>query len=136
MHVTEDIDDCELVIHGYKLERCNSRSRHTGGVLTYIKNSIKHSVLLNKNCDDNVWILSVKLWNNIKSVLYHSPGMSHSQFIVIVDEWLRDTLNFDVFNIIVGDFNLDFLKNEFYCEKMKAVIAFYGLKQIVTDATS
>lgn len=41
-HVTEDIDDCELVINGYKLERCNSRSRHTGGVVMYIRNSIKH----------------------------------------------------------------------------------------------
>lgn len=35
----------------------------------------------------------------------------------------------------MGDFNLDFLKDEFYCEKLKTVITFYGLKQIVTDAT-
>lgn len=60
----------------------------------YIRNSIKHSVLLNKNCDDNVWILSIKLWNNIKSgvysALYHSPGMSDSNFLNIFEEWLRD----------------------------------------------
>lgn len=136
---TEDINDCELNINGYKLERCNSSNRHTGGVVVYIKDSINHSVVLNTSYDDNVWILSVKLWKNIKSgiysVLYHSPGMSDTQFVNIIDEWIKVYFNYEVFNIVFGDFNLDFLKNEFYCSKMKNVLNFYGLKQIVSEPT-
>lgn len=137
--VTEDINDCELNINGYKLERCNSRNRHTGGVVMYIKNSINHTVLLNESVEDNVWILSVKLWNNVKSgnysVIYHSPGMSDSQFVNIIDEWMKDTFDYEVFNLVLGDFNLDFIKSDFYCCKMKNVFNFYGLKQIVSDPT-
>lgn len=136
---TEDINDCELSIVGYKLERCNSKNRHTGGVVMYIKDSINHSVLLSKSVEDNIWILSVKLWKNVKSgvysVIYHSPGMSDSQFVNIFEEWIRDSFNYDVFNLAIGDFNLDLMKNEFYCNKMMNVLNFYGLKQIVSDPT-
>ncbi|KAK9759293.1 7tm Chemosensory receptor [Popillia japonica] len=36
-HVTEEILDSEISIKGYNILRCNSYSRHTGGVIMYVK---------------------------------------------------------------------------------------------------
>lgn len=35
--LTENIDDSEINIKNYRVIRCDSRSRHTGGTAIYIK---------------------------------------------------------------------------------------------------
>lgn len=39
-HITSDIENNELKVRGYNIMRCDSDSRHTGGVVVYIKNNI------------------------------------------------------------------------------------------------
>ena len=40
-HITSDISDSEISIRGYNLVRCDSHSRHTGGVLIYVKKATR-----------------------------------------------------------------------------------------------
>lgn len=39
--ISNDIDECEYDIPGYKVIVCHSVSRHTGGVVIYIQSNIK-----------------------------------------------------------------------------------------------
>lgn len=76
--LTNEINDFEIDIENYKIERCDSHSRHTGGVVAYIKQSINYKVLLNKCYMNNLWCLVFEVkgcdLKGIYTVLYHSPS--------------------------------------------------------------
>lgn len=38
-------------------------------------------------------------------------------------------------HVICGDFNLNLMINEYYADKLKSIIQFYGYKQIVNEPT-
>lgn len=44
-HITEEIDDFEVYCTGNNLERCDSNSRHTGGVMVYVREDIRFNVV-------------------------------------------------------------------------------------------
>lgn len=44
-HLTDDIGDEEIGLENYNLLRCDSESRHTGGVCFYIKNNWKAKII-------------------------------------------------------------------------------------------
>lgn len=112
--LTNEISDFEIAINGYDIVRCDSNSRHTGGVLIYIKSTVTHSVILNKCFDGNLWCLSINVKQSklkgIISVLYHSPSASNSIFLNYLTEILDNILKLEKLNIIVGDFNIDVAK--------------------------
>lgn len=138
-HVTTDIEDCEININGYETIRCDSHSRFTGGVVIFVKKHIKYSVVFNKNFVNNVWILSIKVKNAVKpgiySVLYHSPSESAKEFLDIFENWLDLNLKCTTLNVIVGDFNINLLRNDTYSNRLEKIISFYGLKQLIRDPT-
>lgn len=44
-HITIDINDSELKINGYNLVRCDSHSRHTGGVAIYVQEELSMNII-------------------------------------------------------------------------------------------
>lgn len=41
-----DIEDSEVNVPGYSVARCDAENRSTGGVMMYIRNDLKHEVIL------------------------------------------------------------------------------------------
>ncbi|KAK9719200.1 Transposase IS4 [Popillia japonica] len=58
-HVTEEILDSEISIKGYNILRCNSYSRHTGGVIMYVKLGVRYLEKANVVFRNNTWILGI-----------------------------------------------------------------------------
>lgn len=138
-HITNEIEECEVTIKGYKLMQCYSHSRHTGGVAVYIRNKIKCSVLNSVSIKNNVWILSIDVKFEAKplicTVLYHSPSASDSYFLKEFENWIKDNINYDKCNVLAGDFNINIMKKSTYGERLKNILNLYGLKQTVSDPT-
>lgn len=44
-HVTDDINDNEIMVKGYNILLCNSHSRHTDGVIFYVKKNVMFKVI-------------------------------------------------------------------------------------------
>lgn len=60
-HITENVTDSEIKIIGYNHVRCNSFSRHIGGVIMYINKSINFKIKYNKCVDNNMWCIILSL---------------------------------------------------------------------------
>lgn len=59
--ITSEIDECEYNIPGYNVIVCHSTSRHTGGVVIYIKDDIKFKIVYNESWDNHIWFLSLEI---------------------------------------------------------------------------
>lgn len=138
-HLTENIESKEVNIKNYRLIRCDSYSRHTGGVAMYIKRNIKFSIVFNESYIKNVWTLAIKInKRNIRgvvAVLYHSPNESDAVFMEYFNRWCEENLNSEVVNIIAGDFNINLLVNDSTSRKMIDIIHSNGMKQFVKKPT-
>lgn len=138
-HLTKDIEDSEVNIKGYKLLRCDSTSKHTGGVAIYSKNHLNINIVHCENYTNNFWTLCVKIINKsingMFAVIYHSPSTSDASFIEYFKKWFDKYIRHEILTVIVGDFNINLLKNDFYCEKMKSVLKSLGMKQFVSEPT-
>uniref|UniRef100_A0A182IHZ3 Endonuclease/exonuclease/phosphatase domain-containing protein n=1 Tax=Anopheles arabiensis TaxID=7173 RepID=A0A182IHZ3_ANOAR len=114
-HVTEEEAFEQYYIKGYRVVSCLSHSRHTGGVAAYARSDIVLKVILNESLEGN-WFLGLAISRGMTagnySILYHSPSASDSRFVDILEEWLERFLDFSKMNIIVGDFNIDWLNVE------------------------
>lgn len=97
--LTDDIKNSEIKVNGYKLIRCDSLSRHTGGVAAYIRDEIKFDVILNVSFEKHFWCLVFRTKQNFEkelyAIVYHSPNSSHATFIDKIQELVLDKLEFD-----------------------------------------
>lgn len=138
-HITVDIEESEINVNGYRAMRCDSHSRHTGGVIIYVQNSIKCDVIVNKNFNNEVWILSVRVLcqrtNVIISGLYKSPISKNNMFLSWFRTLCESELDFSKINIIAGDFNINIMKDTYYKKALLNDISYLGLKQIVKNPT-
>lgn len=111
-HIT-DFSDKELKIDGFLIERCDSNSRHTGGVAIYIKNSINYKVIHNKH-KSKTWILAIQISDSLINgrfvVIYKSPKEKINDFLAILDEFCEEWINDEHKILIVGDINIDVSK--------------------------
>lgn len=138
----DNISDAEININGYKLNRCDSHSRHTGGVAIYVRENIAHEVIYKTAIDCNVWFLSIKVKTGgrkgIYSAVYHSPNSSHSVFINTLEQILSETVDNELTNLVIGDFNIDLIRSQ-YAGRLERICASFALKQkidFVTRATN
>lgn len=80
-HLTSDIGISEYSIRNYKMLCCFSVSRHTGGVIMYIHESIKYHVVDNSTCGLN-WFVAIKAVKGLKVGVYgyivHQVVMNNS----------------------------------------------------------
>lgn len=137
---TTDVEDVELFIKGYLLVRCDSGSRHTGGVLIYIKEKITFDIKSKYVLELNYWCQFVDVnFGGVKWLiagLYHSPNASHATFLEKCEEWCEDYFTSNRKCIIVGDININFLDDDnFYSKKIRQLLQNFGVTQHVTEFT-
>lgn len=136
---TADCQDNELHIENYRVIRCDSTSRHTGGVLIYIKSNVCFSYYKTFINEGNYWckILKIKIAGTNWSIgcLYHSPSSSHAAFIDDLEEVCDTVFCNSSHSVIVGDFNLNFLDDSYYTAQIKNLFNLYGISQIINDPT-
>lgn len=94
--VTSEIYQSEIIINGYNVVRCNSHSRHTGGVIIYIRKGVKYTETTNLVFDNNVWLLGITITagfdRGFYGVLYHSPNKSDADFLTYFESWCDDNI--------------------------------------------
>lgn len=135
----EDVQLCELKVDGYKIEYCVSDNRRTGGVLALVRNDTKYKAKY-INCVNNiVWTLAIEIIiSEIKyliTVLYHPPQKENAKFIDYFNSYLSLVCSHEGINIILGDFNYDLWKSNFYGNKILNCIYSNGFNQIVNCPT-
>lgn len=138
--VTSDIEDFELALDNYAIERVNSESRHTGGVILYIRKDILFQNVYKHVIVKNLWFLVVSLrFSNTKYMivcLYHSPNESHTVFLDFFENWLdQNILNVECTLIILGDFNIHWNGTNQYANRLKKCLNDFSLKQVVDAPT-
>lgn len=140
-HLTENIDDREVIIENYNLVRLDSLSRATGGVLLYIKNHLKFVVDKTYVMQMNYWCIFIKVIIESKynciGVLYHSPSSSDLVFLEFVENLCDEYLIKQKCPVILaGDFNINFLNDSTYSNRLKSCLNNYGLKQHIDKPTN
>lgn len=124
---TEKLLNEELMIKTYKLIRCDSHSRHTGGVMIYIHESLEYKIICNKNVEKNMWCIVIKLMKTSRNwkicVLYHSPNASDSDFITYVEKLINNHFQSTQYNVVVGDFNIDVEKDSSLSKNLSNIFA-------------
>lgn len=140
-HLVEEDDDNIVMIDNYKIVRSDSSSRHTGGVMIFIRNNWKYEIIKKVTLSYELWYLVIKLKSgNIKlhlAVLYRANGYLNMSAKYFDDfKELMDVLcEFNEKVILVGDFNLNWFDNNFAKLKTENIICDSGFKQLVNQYT-
>ncbi|CAG5110818.1 Protein of unknown function, partial [Cotesia congregata] len=139
-HINDDVQDHEIGINNYKLVRTNTINNRTGGVITYITKSIEFKLIMNnvKICE-GTWLNICQLKSKEKILivnLYRSPSSNISDFCSNIENFLNiDNIIDRSKLIIVGDFNVDIMKENYYSKKIINRLASLGLKQNIKSPT-
>jgi hypothetical protein len=137
---TAEIDDNEIYMYGYTTIRNDSQTRHTGGLVIYLLDSIKFKVM-NSSFFDGIWMLSIKIPKNssieygVYTVVYRLPTGSNKTFLDYCETFFEDIADGMNRHIIGGDFNIDVNKNTYESNRLKHMIESNGMKQLVLDFT-
>lgn len=114
--ITDDIDQSEYEIVNYNCVNCTSNSRHTGGVMLYIKKGMQYEVDVVSKVDYFVWILKVFVWIDKQKwsfvVVYRSPSSAVNDFMDFYTNWYAECLENESNVIVMGDFNINLLAND------------------------
>ena len=133
--LTAEIEESEIGVVGYKHVICNSHSRHTGGVLLYIKKGLRYQVINTSNSSNSIWFVKMYVWMNEEKwtlvVFYRSPSSSVSDFLTFFSFFMENEKNI----LIAGDFNVDLLTKDRNIERMLEILNDQGLSQIVNQPT-
>lgn len=136
--VTNAIADAELHIKGYRMVRCDSISRHTGGVVIYVRENISFETVSMDAIDRNMWYLTIKVKTRAirgtYSELYHSPSSSHANFLNYLERYMAESIDNEMRNVLIGDFNIDLMKSP-YANRLVRLCESYSLKQKVDFVT-
>lgn len=139
--ITDNFTDRELDLEGYNTIRCDSTSRHTGGVLIFTKKCIKFDNVKVLVSDVNFWLLSVDIKINKTSysvaAVYRSPNANVTHFLDRFLQWLDVYIdnNNNHSIILTGDFNIDFSKNDYAKKRLQEGIENHGMKQFIQNFT-
>lgn len=138
-HLTDEFD-AEIQIPGFNVNRCNSHSRHTGGVAIYTNDKLKiNNVNLTPfSLTCRTWILSMDVMMNKKFTvigIYKSPVEKNVDFIKILDNYIEKYVKSDSNVIAVGDININLARKSKTGDEYLNAIREFGLKQIVKDFT-
>ena len=117
--------------------KCNSTSRHTGGVIIYIMNDISYQVI-SIEAEKKVWFLTVRIKLEIYidlTVIYRSPSSNPKDFFLILDNYITTKLKYENNNIIVGDININTNRMTKTAKEYYSILAQNNFKQIVNEYT-
>lgn len=137
-HITRDIDETEILILDYNSTVCYSNSRHTGGTVIYVKGSLKYNQISSDSIEYNYWALwiAVQVQKEVLLVaaIYRSPNQGCTELLKYLEEKLADFFN-NQKTVILGDLNIDLLKDYSDAKKLSRILEAEGAKQIVTKPT-
>jgi hypothetical protein len=137
-HVTENIMEREISIENYNIARCNSNSRHTGGVIIYIRKDIKYKVIENK-CISKTWFVTITSDDNLSNVMlcliYKSPKEKINTFLSIIDEIMEYMCVPGKRVVIIGDMNINIARKCKNAKKYLTVINNHNLYQLINAPT-
>lgn len=140
-HLVEEDDDSTVMMDNYKIVRSDSSSRHTGGVMIFIRNYWSYEMIKKVTLSYELWYLVLKLKSgNIKlylAVLYRANGYLNMSATFFDDfKELMDVLcECREKVILVGDFNLNWFDNNFAKLKIENIICDNAYKQLVNQYT-
>lgn len=138
-HLTADMADDEIAMPGYNLVNCYSNSRHTGGTTIYIKSFLKFEIIRSEAVDYNYWALWIRVHMKTENVMvgaiYRSPNGNCREFLKYMEEKLNEDCIHQQKTVIMGDMNIDLLKNGSDAKNLKRIIQAAGVKQIVEKQT-
>eukprot|EP00794_Sanderia_malayensis_P000906 gene906-209_t len=149
-HLTNQINDQQLMIDGYKLYRrdrvgdeCREAPKGYGGFLTYVKSSLTAVPMTDKYNNSNIEAVWVELTNNSQKILignlYRHP--KDLAFYEKLQSTLEQILAKRKNLAIVGDLNSDLLtrgKNEdekALGKKLMSVLNSFKLNNVISEAT-
>lgn len=137
--LTNEINDNEIECEGYKCFRNDSHSRHTGGCCIYVRSDLRSEVFNSSTLYEKVWILAVRVYNGgeeyVFTTVYFSPNGGKRTCLEFFDDWCDNNVYLAGKHMIWGDFNIDLLKYGTYQTRIRQLIASYGMKQVVKEAT-
>ena len=139
-HIANDYDTL-YQIPGYTFVKRNRDNGKGGGVAVYIKEGISFQ----RRCDletGNIECIIIEICvtkskNFLVATFYRPPDTSKylsKTFNKVFEEIITSMLSVSIETIIVGDFNIDFLKANDHRE-LKNVFRLYGFDQLVTKPT-
>lgn len=141
-HITENIEDREIELEGYQIVRCNSESRHTGGLCIYVKDYSEVKIITQeKIIPEHIYWLVIKITSNNQSLylaaVYRSPNSSVRLFCDKFKAWIEDLVDLERQFIIAGDFNIDWMDmSNIYSKEMKETIEIVNMcQQLVHEPT-
>lgn len=141
IHLSDDDDDSLIVLENYNVVRVNSASRHTGGVVIYIKKHWTYEIIKSSFVGLKCWwiLIKVSYANTILylAMLYRAPGYLNldNDFYTLFNSYIKDIVELKQKVIITGDFNLNWLVNNISKIYLENIICDNGLKQIVNECT-
>lgn len=140
-HLNENDDDNLINIENYNIIRNNTESRHTGGVLFYIKETWNFDIVKKISINLNLWWLVVRVYkNNVKiylAALYKSPNSAYNinDFLETIEKQMEELYELNNQVIIMGDFNINWLEKSIKSTKIAQIINDMGFKQIINQPT-
>lgn len=138
-HITNEIEDVEIKLKGYTHIRCNSNSRHTGGVILYVSKELEYENERVFAKDYNYWCLTchIKVNNRTHSLtgVYHSPNGNTNEFLEFYEHFVNDMVERERNIIVVGDFNIDWNEDNRYPRTLKRITWDAELRQMIRNYT-
>jgi hypothetical protein len=138
-HVTNEIGQQEIEIPGYDVIRNDSSSRFTGGVVIYISNSLKWSLISNVH-RSKTWITAIDIHTNEYAgrycIIYKSPREKINDFIEILDDFLGQFAAINNNFVLIGDVNINVLKRkDKNVKKYLELLTQHNLHQLINEPT-
>lgn len=116
-HLTKNIEEKEISLHGYDNICSLSTSSRTGGVILYFKRHWNVTKAIEKNYDLKYWMLfcnaTYDKYDIIIGAIYRSPSYSESEFCDIFEQTIEEICDNDCDILIAGDFNIDWKKTPY-----------------------
>jgi hypothetical protein len=139
-HITKDIQNWEININGYEIIRVDTTSRHTGGVVVYVKENVKFEIIEIEEIDNKWFAISLKILNNVIQnciicAIYASPKLKKLEIVTKLEKKIEYLLEFNCNIVITGDFNVDLSKKTSSAKKIENVLVEQGMIQLVEDYT-
>lgn len=136
--ITNNITDDELKIQDFNMIRCDAENGYSGGVVVYVRQSVKYRPLFSTKMEGNYWCIGINVRSDFYGgnllFLYHSPNSSDVEFISFLEQKIDKLLKKENL-IVMGDFNMDMLNRRYYENKLDNMFVTRGMVQSVRQAT-
>ena len=138
--LTNKVEDNSVNIKGYQTIRKDREYSNGGGLLIYVRDGLnfkRREDLESKDTTiESIWIEIVTSNKNfILSMLYRPPGSNVNDWLNDTEEKLNHAFSEDKNLVLMGDFNIDILKDSTLKQKWTDVFEMFDLEQIIQQPT-